>query len=346
MVHVPPVEYGTLYRFVASLGLLAVVASVAVPWLFISNTGILMITQEQLELLTQSARNVIELRQEGIALAQAGLVAFALFLFLAGISALWWSVTRWASRQHAEDKKYDIELLKAQGEFEAVDDADVAAKSTEEALALASESLADHVAIPVPTQDPPESSATLYSSGQAVSQARESYSDAENRLLNLLREAYEPAFHITGNVRSKSSPQGYVLDFLVDPRTEGDSGPIGIELKLVSRTANPANRIREAMLVLAEATEKFAVRRVYTGTTGESPLARTAGVVIVILAMQGGASERIRARIRELVPSVNAALSRPIGVMAVSARQFDTLTADNLRGMIALALQGEVATAL
>lgn len=346
MNHVPPVEYGNLYRFVASLGVIAVAASVVLPWLFITSLDVLAVSQEELDGLTVVAREVVELRQRGVAIGQIFVVAAALLLLLAGITALWWSISHWASRQRVEDARDDMELLRARGEFEAADQSDVDAKHATDAEELTGESPAPEPAV----SDPSTGGRPVHPADERPdpsSRGALAIREIEGRLFALLQTAYEPPFAVSANVKSRSTPGSDILDFLVDPIVEGPWGPIGIDLKVVNHQANVVNALREAMLRLATVTARFAVRSVYTGLTGEPPIAKCAGAVVLILGGEGVQLDRMRTRVRQTVYPINDALSRPVGVIAVSRHVFDELTADKFRSMLSAAIEtGEVVTAL
>ncbi|MBD8024870.1 hypothetical protein [Microbacterium gallinarum] len=342
----PPVQYGNLYRFVASLGIIALVASVTVPWLFINSLVVLTISQEQLEALTPTARQVIELRQSGVALAQVFVVALALMLFLIGVAALWWSISRWAARQRVEDEKDDFELLKARGEFEEAPTAEVTARTDEEAAELAgtvtvTSSVEGHIEPSRPL--PPTSTSPTNAQEGRFSSALAVYAEVERRLADLLRRAFDGAFDVLTNVRQKGRSGSTILDFLVDPRTEGLWGPFGIELKVVSRNSSVVRVLREGMSSLAEATGKFAIRSVYTGPTSHRfPPAKCSGVLFLIVDADRGEAERIQGKAQEVAAGVNATLVRPVGVVVISRSSFDTASAERLRAMFAEALQGSV----
>ncbi len=171
------------------------------------------------------------------------------------------------------------------------------------------------------------------------------YGRAEDRAHELLLSAYGDAFRVIRNARARNS-RGTILDFLVDPLFEGGWGPFGVEIKLVAREANLANVLRDGMTGLAESTVKFSVQRAYTGATAVMPLAKTAGVLILILDAPDSRTEQMYERVQQLVPSINAALNRPIGVLVLSRRRFDQVAASELRTMVAASLQGEVVRAL
>jgi hypothetical protein len=60
---VPQVEFGTLYKFVASIGLVLIVAAVVLPWILLQSTDVLLIFEESIAGLSDSAGGAIERRQ-------------------------------------------------------------------------------------------------------------------------------------------------------------------------------------------------------------------------------------------------------------------------------------------
>ena len=345
----PSVEYRTLYRFVASLGLLAIVGSVMVPWLFINNLDVLLVTTQDLASLTPVARSVIELRQDALSVAQVFIVTFSLVMFAFGVAGLWWSLLRWSERQAKEDRREDLELARAEGAFE-----DAGPSASEKKAADESEELGEQLAEAhrksggttetTPDEaatggDDPEVSATGRPARSSARFARELYERTETRLLHLLDSAYGDIFEVRSDVRAKSDPNGPILDFLLDPYYEGPWGPIGIELKVVANVRGVRWVVERGASSLAIATKDFATRGVYTAARGRPAAAISAAVLVIVLDLEGYALDRAVAETEDALRSFNSGRERTISGLAISMAMARSMEPEILRSGIASSLR-------
>jgi hypothetical protein len=117
LLRVPQIEYGDFYKFVVSLGIALLLASIVTPWLFLREPFDLTTEATRLALLTPVAQKIISDRQ-AILVQLLPIVPWASLSFaIVGISFIATGLTKWRNRQLLRDKAEDLALEKLKKEL-------------------------------------------------------------------------------------------------------------------------------------------------------------------------------------------------------------------------------------
>lgn len=350
---VPQVEYGNLYKFMASVAIVLIAASVAVPWLLTHSISVLLVSQETLDGLPEQARDSLARRRDLIVWAQDWL-PLPVFLILGGcgIALLAWALIQWAPSQRRADAVDQITLEKSEAEYRNMtrDEAE-ARREDEVAEAVVGQVSASHGLALVGQAEAVVRSAesTAGSPTSSESEERTQRTDrpdlppvaamlerlrlTERRVGDLFVAAYAPPFQVEREVRfTKGHSEGRTLDILLDPLDE-DRSQLGVEVKLAPR-ASSLIRVDMAMTQTAVSTQDLKLGKVHTGLKGRPRDAKVSGICVYVVE-DAEDLDRYLPRMRMKVLNANKALARPVGVLVVSAERLDELTESELRRAVA-----------
>jgi hypothetical protein len=346
---VPRIDFGHFYKFIASTGLVLVVAALVGPWIYSQSTQVLTIPADDLKKLTATARKALAERQEALAGLQSLVFPWAsIVLFLLGAFLLTWGLIRWYRRQSVLDSGEDLELVTKQAAFESATPTEVAQKRQQE---VAEELQPDEVVaakigaanadrlnlelpnqeaveVPTPTASPTQTS--TYSERMAVLRS------FEERLVSLLERGYSAAFSVNTNVRLLSrNKTRYIFDALLDPIGDLPWGQLAIDIKAFSSLRMLRHRLIESMVRLALAANSLKPGNVFTGERGRPVATTTKAVLIIVSGDSDALDERLKAATLGIVNDMNTLMRWPVGVIVFSAREFEQVNALELRAMIA-----------
>lgn len=107
---IPKLEFGQLYKFVVSLGLVLMAIAVIGPWAILRDQGALLVTREALDDLTPRAQEVLELKQHHAELIVRAYPVVALVLLVTGAVVAVWGLTQWWGRQKVADERENVDL--------------------------------------------------------------------------------------------------------------------------------------------------------------------------------------------------------------------------------------------
>lgn len=332
----PRIDFGHLYKFVASTGLALIAAAFAVPWLYGQSIAVLSIPREDLKGLTATARQVIVQRQDAIAAVQEWILIGAGLALVLGLALLGWGLFQWRRRQSIQDQNENADLRKKLAELEPASQSEIDLKREME-ITDANEPDPGGATTPMQPARTDESTAQRSSSGSTFTSRMEVIRQTESRLVELLQAGFSSGFAVLPSV-SVEGPFGLrsVLDAVINPPEDSQWAQVGLDIRRASLPTLQA-RIPEAMVRMAVATREFRVGSVYTGQRGRPPVAEANALVVLVLEARDTASGRAMERARALVASVNTVLTRSVGVIVVDSDRFDTMTASELRTAIAQA---------
>lgn len=343
----PNFEYGNLYKFVASIAALLLVAAVVGPWLFYQSMGSFLVSSEEIAALTPTAAQALLDRQASISDLQRRIPYISALMAFSGVALLVWSLIEWRKGQDRLDDKEqtDLEVQRAQlrsltpeeakskRESE-VDEDELSLSQDTSASATGESSREHHTPTPVPSAGSP-SSATPATNDSALESRRENriklLKSLEDSFNDAVSTAYSQKFDVERDVRVTSGPgSGATFDIALEPR-EAQWGQLGLDLK-VAMPQTLRMRLSQDMVNMAIATQGLQVGRAYTGLRGNPPQATISGVLVYLFE-----EEEVRRRYRPVadrVALINRVLTRPIGVLVMSTRAFEELSWLQLRDQI------------
>jgi hypothetical protein len=103
-------EFGDLYKFVVSLGVVLVSLSILAPWLFFKEPFDLFKTQTELAGVTEVARKAILRRQESIAFILRFIPWFSAVGCISGVAVVCVGLRKWQANQTLLDEQAKIEV--------------------------------------------------------------------------------------------------------------------------------------------------------------------------------------------------------------------------------------------
>jgi hypothetical protein len=363
----PQIEFGSLYKFVASIGLVLIVAAVVVPWILLQSTDVLLISKRSIAGLPDSAGQAIERRQVLVAWAQDQLpVPIFVVLALAGLFLLGWALFKWVPSQQRSDANEQIALQKSEVEFQKLSSHEVDEKLKEEVAETNPVPLDEATSPPAATEAPADRGTPSGSAGGEPSssiapdapqkpeepdrtvrhggpEAAEDSRERSRRLIEQLRateaqvarlfqEAFEGAFKVEREVKITSgAARGRVLDILLDP--DGESrAQLGVEIRRFGSQIMP-DRLNELLTRAAITTQDLSAGTVFTGARGRPREAKASGILVLVLNGEGFAANAFR--IQRHVPVINSVMKRPVGVVVIPHERLDSVQPGELREAVA-----------
>lgn len=329
----PSVDFGHLYKFLASVGLVLIVAAFLVPWGFVQANEALLVTSQDLAELTPTAREILTDRQGAIERVQTWMPWISLAILLAGLACLVTGFNGWRKRQKGSDEGEDLDL---QNKRLAVA---VPMTASEVDDKLLSEAESD-----TPPPAPEDDTTSPDQKSELADQRRRLRMDdlraSEARLAELASAAFK-GFEVASNVRvsrpGEDAPRfSRMLDVLISPDIEDPWGQLGLDLKRVSNS--PA--VAPAMVNLAISALHLQRGSVYTGAPGRPRSTECSAVLLYVFDDEHQVAFA-KERMRSDVALVNEALKQPVGVVALPKSTFDRLGPVELRGLLATAWLGE-----
>src|SRR4051812_2637321 len=103
-------EFGDLYKFVVSLGVVLISLSILAPWLFLKEPFDLFKTDAELKAVTAVARSVILSRQETVASILKFIPWFSMLGSACGITLICIGLKKWQGNQLLLDEQTKLEF--------------------------------------------------------------------------------------------------------------------------------------------------------------------------------------------------------------------------------------------
>lgn len=248
-------EFGDLYKFVVSLGVVLISLAVLAPWLFLKEPFDLFRSEAELKTVTQVARDTIQNRQEAVAFVLRFIPWFSLVAFVCGVAFIYIGLKRWLANQVLLDEqtKIEVELKKT-----ALRDA------TKDEIEASNERKADEQEA-VPRATPPN---------RKINGAI--YAEIEAKVTHRLQEIYHKKFDVEAN----KMIGGVELDVLLRGRSMLTKDYI-IEVKYIRRGFN-YGWLKESFL------KSIYARTIYSQLTKRFPNS----VLLIVLDQEAGAVEK------------------------------------------------------
>lgn len=343
----PQVDFSSLYKFVASIGVAMLIAAVAVPWLLAQSVGVLTVSEETIDGLPRTAGEAILRRQASIVWVQDTLTVPILIGFaVLGVGLLAWALWKWVPAQKRVDIGEQIALDKSRAEYtlmngteidqkrqaEATDETLVDRESRGGLLAGAEQSpTGDGVAHHRLQMQTPYGAARA-DLGRPLKEVVSELAATEAQVTELVKSAFESAFEVAKDVRMTSgSARGRTLDLLLEPKSDGRA-QLGLEIRKFSGQLLPS-RLSDLMTQVAVSTQDLSPGKVFTGVRGRPPEAKASGVLFLVL--KGNDYQSNVLRISGHVPVINAAFRRGVGVVVVSEERLNAVEAADIRAAVA-----------
>ncbi len=232
-------EFGDLYKFVVSLGVVLISLSILGPWLFLKEPFDLFKTEAELKTVTEVARAAILSRQTSVAFILKFIPWFSSIGILCGLTLIYLGLKKWHTNQLLLDEQTKLEVeLKKQSLRDATKD------EIEEVAATDYKSMAAEGEV---------------SSGYQFTTFKASYRQLEDQVAQRLNDVYSSKYQIETN----KMVGGVEIDILLQGRTMLTKDWI-VELKSIRKGFN-YGWLRESFL------KNIYAKNIYSQITNRSP---------------------------------------------------------------------------
>lgn len=334
-------DFSSFYKFAASVGLLLIAASVAVPW-FVLRASV----PEAVE-GTDTAKIVdiaLGARAEQYLFIIRAYPWFTVALFTLGCALTAYGLLAWRGRQKKQDDDEDEAYRQRRklGRTTQASDDDRNDKLEREVLNDGADAATAEKAPARPDASPPRiSSPTKNPADEKYRSRRDYLKNAEARAAQLLAEAFEDTHSVEAGVRI-GGVEAPILDLVARAHSPAGWSSFAVEIRLSGSSNSAYMRLREVMLAVAIAARNIPEGPVQVQRVGRPPLARSVSICILIATddfpgpthgepRAAESRPRYVARIEEIVKQVNSVLLRKVGIMYFPQTQFETLSAARLR---------------
>jgi hypothetical protein len=320
-------EYGHFYKWLTSIGLALIAAAAALPWFVHQAADALTIPSAELETYTETARRVLESRQEELELTQLLLPWMVVLLVTLGVAASYFGLLGWKARQDKVDQSEDIDLAKKLLEIEQVPD------SESEAM-LKSEVLEDEAASVGSANEQPGAAVEP----NRVAERMADLKRLEERASVLLAESFDTTHDVVSRVRVTTSVG---VRIQVDAVAQDSSGVWGAIIQDTIRISNATlarSRVRDALQRLAYASHDISPSLL---PTGDSPVeVRATGLLLVVL--DGETADSVRRAVEEELAQINLVLKRSVALAVIERGRLESLTTESFKTLVLTALRNPV----
>jgi len=344
---IPKLEFGQLYKFVVSVGFVLIAAALLAPWAILRDQGALTISQGSLEELTPRARQVLESKQQHAEWIVAWYPWASLVLLLGGVALAAWGLVRWWRRQQVADEREDVDLrvqrltlepaTPAEKEHRLDVEVDEALGTSEAVETLREETSAPNVPETISESAGPPASAGV---GTATSSERSPKPAARHAEWIALREYVQrieqlAAFRISDALRDTHRVEtGVKVRIGRDTESYADIVALAslnslawsfvIDVKHIRAAAqNIGNRLGDSLV---------------NGAAVARGLRRHRVAALTLFVLESGVDDdRARRQLKRALQRVRGAFSVPVGAVLVSEKDLDSMSADDLRQLLAQA---------
>lgn len=248
-------DTGSFNRFLTSLGLVLLAFGFILPYFYFRNTGVLEIPESELRQLTDSARDTIRGRQDGVAWLEPFVIGLALTSAIGGIVLLAVGGGRLHEAQKREDREAEARTKAAEFDVTTLEAGEVEEKREREAEAAEQAASADadtdqpdgETQTPEPQREPepapadaPRVTPAPPSYRGSTAEFRKEIARVEERIFEVLRARPHPQFDFASQVRIQQSSEGrssLVLDGLFTAAADSGYADVLLDIR-VSRRPN------------------------------------------------------------------------------------------------------------
>lgn len=329
-------DFSSFYKFVSSVGLLLISASVALPW-FALRASVPVAQDESTAAATVDT--ALNARANQYLFIVSAYPWVSLFLFTLGCVLTGYGLFAWRNRQKKQDADEDesfrqrIEL----GQTVVASEEDREEKLDEEAnkdgarreTAATIDSVnGEHTRVPKTSKRAPKNPAD-----QRYLARRELIKQTEQQIEQLLDTGFSETHSIESGVRL-SGPNSPILDLVARAKDADRWTSFAFEVRLVDRSTFLLRTVRDTMVSVAIAARDVPEGQIQVNRVGRPPIAKSVSLCFFVIPddNQGGSGvsklpmSAFKQRIATMVDSTNAVLLRKAGVIVVSQNDLKHLS--------------------
>ncbi|GLX79188.1 hypothetical protein tinsulaeT_25280 [Thalassotalea insulae] len=199
-------EFGDLYKFIVSLGVVLITISITVPWLFLREPFDLLKTEVEIKALTEVAQNVLHKRQTFVSYIFTFLPWLSFIGSTAGIIFIYLGLKKWQTNQNYIDRKTKIEVEIQEGALREATKDEIQEKiagEAEEALKMENSENKNEFGSFHSSQDDSESKNVVgfSTSNRSINKFTNSFNSIENIIANRLSAIYRDRYLVKADMR-------------------------------------------------------------------------------------------------------------------------------------------------
>lgn len=346
-------DFSSFYKFVASVGLVLVAVSVLLPWF------VLRTFAPEAPAGTPAGR-VVDVALDERADQYLFIIRMypwaSLVLFVLGCVLTGYGLVAWRDRQKMQDADEDEAYRQRRelGQTTRASEDDREEKLDREALeggGPVQTAAAQETRTSSPDGSPTPQPKVISNPGDERYRARrDSIREAEERVGDLLRKAFDDSHTVEAGVRVGGSDSP-IVDLVARAKDPSRWSSFAMEIKLVASSGVSLMRLRESMLAVAIAARDVPEGQVQVQRVGRPPVAKSVSLCLVIVADEDVSIGQSRLsplklsmsefaeRTTRLVRVVNTVLSRQVGMILVPQSRFVDISASWLRQSVLDAMQ-------
>jgi len=331
-------DFSSFYKFVASVGLVLIASSVAVPW-FVLRAAAPEAPQDS------PAAAIVELALDERADQYQFIVQaypwVSLGLFLGGCGLTAYGLIAWRGRQKKQDADEDEAYRQRRelGKTTQASEVDREQKLDREALSEEDPSVEENgqestVRVERPVSVPPR-----VTEGSVYDERRNFIKEAEAKVGRELKEAFADTHEVEAGVRIGSDAA--ILDLVARANDPARWSSFAVEIRVISSSIPATVRLRESMLSVAIAARDVPEGQLQLERVGRPPVAKSVSILLVVVRegepARPGLTMNFPDFVRRLdrtVKITNMVLSRKVGVILLNQSQIDAMSAEELRQSI------------
>jgi len=233
------IEYGDLYKFLASLGVGFFVLAVLVPWLFLKEPFHLLVGADRIKEIPAEAMDILNTRTAIVAYITSKLLWITLACLFLGVVFLFCGLYFWWPKQQTQDALDNIKKIKKELELRAMDVEEVQRKSESEGKAEAAEEVDAFVDAEFGTTVTDKRPAEKV--GPSPLLFAQQYRELEERVVKKLYDCLGPAYRIRPNMRLGATEYDCILESKVDQLPD-----VVVEIKYLAAKVIAGRLIRSA----------------------------------------------------------------------------------------------------
>lgn len=298
---IPKLEFGHLYKFVASLGIALMAVAVVGPWAILRDQGALMVSEAELAELTPRAQRVLELKQAHAELVMEWYPRVAAVVFLVGAALTVCGLLFWLPRQAVANKIEEAGLPKVKLEKLSSEETERKLETEVAEATLGTEAGGVEPSRPeVPRGgEPPAPRAEAEPGGPTADDAltireyvRARYEEAEALAASALEAAFgaERAVHTDVKIMSDSGHEIGRADIVALPFANSSDSSLVFDLKLIT----PKSAARQTRTALLDAAQSAGALHPHSAAAVAILIAKDDEEKRRVLPIVRGASERLQ----------------------------------------------------
>ena len=189
-------EFGDLYKFIVSLGVVLITLSVTTPWLFLREPFDLFKTHAEIQVLTSVAQDIIHKRQSLISFIFTFIPWFSSIAAIVGMIFIYMGLNKWKVNQAHLDKQTMIESKLKENALRASTQDEIEEKQSKETDGL-------------------EQSEQISTSPSQQRSFRRAYSQIETSVFNRVNKVYSNKYKVSQNMMIA----GFELDIFLEGKS-------------------------------------------------------------------------------------------------------------------------------